>query len=156
MIEPLGQTRESQVDVGEDGIDNPIPIGERFFAGGRTSHRGYERDLLGITGETRIADIDPESGAVQLLPAGGNGLFLVNLEYRFPILGSLGGTLFFDAGNVWRDWREFNPDEIRYSAGFGMRYRSPIGPVRLEAGWNLDPQPGEDSVEIHLTFGNPF
>ena len=154
-IEPFDGGLSQQGDL-ETAGENPVPIGERFFAGGRTSHRGYERDLLGITGETRIADVDPLTGAVDLLPVGGNGLLLANLEYRFPVLGSLGGTLFLDVGNVWRDWRDFDFDDLRYGAGLGVRYRSPIGPVRLEFGWNLESEAGEDSAEIHLTFGNPF
>ena len=154
-IEPLEYGLDQ--DGGPEGSgENSIPIGERFFSGGRTSHRGYERDLLGITGETRIADVDPVSGAVDLLPVGGNGLALANLEYRFPVLGSLGGTLFLDVGNVWKDWRDLDVDDLRYSVGLGVRYRSPIGPVRLEVGWNLEAEAGEDSAEIHLTFGNPF
>ncbi len=149
-IEPL-EGRFSRV-----GEENPVPIGERFFAGGRTSHRAYERDLLGIDGSTRLVETDPETGGVELLPIGGNGLLLANLEYRFPIVGTLGGTLFLDAGNIWRDWRSVDLDEVRYGAGLGLRYLSPIGPVRLEVGWNLDRQIGEESSEIHLTFGNPF
>jgi len=136
--------------------NNPVPIGERFFAGGRTSHRSFGRDLLGIDGKTRIARLDEAGGVTELLPGGGNGLLLASLEYRFPIIGSLGGTVFGDAGNVWLDWRDLNFDEIRYGLGVGLRYRSPIGPVRLEVGWNLDTLPGESSTEVHLNFGNPF
>ena len=153
-IEPLaGRITE---DPATGTADNPVPIGERFFAGGRTSHRAFSRDLLGIDGKTRIARLDDEGRVVELLPGGGNGLLLVSLEYRFPLIGSLGGTVFGDAGNVWLDWRDVDVDEIRYGLGVGLRYRSPIGPVRLEVGWNLDTLPGEGSTEIHLNFGNPF
>lgn len=147
-IEPLGSGRDAA-----EGL-NPVPIGERFFAGGRTSHRAFERDLLGIDGVTRIAT--EEGGGVRLLPRGGNALLLLNLEARFPLTAALGGTAFLDIGNVWADWRDLDLDQIRYGLGAGIRYRSPIGPIRLEAGWNLDRQPGEGSVEFHLTFGNPF
>ncbi|MCB1053897.1 MAG: outer membrane protein assembly factor BamA [Acidobacteria bacterium] len=152
-IEPVG-AKLADVPLAEGGTDNPVPIGERFFAGGRTTHRAFGRDLLGITGETRIADLVGER--IDLLPAGGNGLLLANLEYRFPLVGALGGTVFADAGNVWRDWRDVDLSQVRYGLGLGLRYGSPIGPIRLEVGFNLDPQPGESSSEFHLTFGNPF
>jgi outer membrane protein insertion porin family len=153
-IEPVGDEL-GPVPLSEDQVDNPVPIGERFFLGGRTTHRSFDRDLLGITGVTRIAD-PTDDGGVELLPVGGNGLLLANLEYRFPILGALGGTVFADVGNVWRDWRDVDPEQLRYGLGVGMRYSSPIGPVRLEVGFNFDQEPGEDRVEVHLTFGNPF
>lgn len=153
-IESLGEP--VTVDPQTGATINPVPIGERFFAGGRTSHRAFDRDLLGIDGETRITRLDEDGRVVELLPGGGNGLFLLNLEYRFPVVGALGGTVFADAGNVWADWRDFDSDELRYGVGLGLRYRSPIGPVRLEVGWNLDTLPGEDSAEVHLNFGNPF
>lgn len=152
-IEPVG-ARLAEVPLAEGGTDNPVPIGERFFAGGRTTHRAFGRDLLGITGETRIADTT--GGRVDLLPAGGNGLLLANLEYRFPVVGALGGTLFADAGNVWRDWRDVDLSQVRYGVGVGLRYGSPIGPIRLEIGFKLEREPGESSSEVHLTFGNPF
>lgn len=143
------------VPLSEDELDNPVPIGERFFSGGRTTHRSFDRDLLGITGVTRIADPTGDGG-IELLPVGGNGLLLGNLEYRFPIIGPLGGTVFADLGNVWRDWRDVDPMELRYGLGVGLRYRSPVGPVRLELGFNLDREPGEDRLQVHLVFGNPF
>ncbi|MDY7092749.1 MAG: BamA/TamA family outer membrane protein [Acidobacteriota bacterium] len=153
-IEPVGDEL-GPVPLSEDQVDNPVPIGERFFLGGRTTHRSFDRDLLGITGVTRIADPTGDGG-VELLPVGGNGLLLANLEYRFPILGPLGGTVFADVGNVWRDWRDVDPEQLRYGVGVGLRYSSPIGPVRLEVGFNFDQEPGEDRTEVHLTFGNPF
>ncbi len=134
---------------------NPVPIGERFFAGGRTSHRAYDRDELGILGETLIAQTNTD-GSRRLVPVGGNGLLLANLEYRFPLADALGGALFVDAGNVWRDWQEIDPSELSYGVGVGVRYQSPIGPVRLEVGWKLDRLDGESPAEVFLSLGNPF
>ena len=132
-IEPLGSA--------------PVSLAERFFAGGRTSHRAYGRDELGIPGET----LD-ENGR----PVGGRGLLLVNLDYRFPVVGNLGGTLFADGGNVWRSYRDANPREMKWGLGIGLRYRSPIGPLRLEWGWKLDREIGESPSEIFVSFGNAF
>ena len=126
-------------------------IAERFFAGGATTNRGYDRDRLGIAGRTLFPDA---SG--KLVPAGGNGLFLVNLDFRFPIVGALEGTVFFDTGNVWPDWRDVGFADLRSGAGVGLRYLSPIGPIRVEVGWPLDPLHDDSPHVIFLSLGNPF
>lgn len=131
-IEPLG--------------DRPVSIAERFFAGGRTTHRAYERDRLGIPGETLLDGT----------PIGGRGLLLVNLDYRFPIAGPLGGTVFADAGNVWAEWRDVDLSEAKLGLGLGLRYSSPIGPLRVEVGWKLDREPGEPGSAVLISFGNAF
>ena len=150
-IEPLDPDAPRDPLVPPELASGLIPVSERFFAGGRTTHRAYERDTLGIPGETLI----PVAGAV--FEAGGNGLFLVNVDYRFPIAGNFGGTVFLDLGNVWADWRDLEPRDLKPGVGLGLRYRSPIGPVRLEIGWKLDPEPGEDTDPVFfLSLGNPF
>ncbi len=148
-IEPLG-ARGFSGDGPRALPSRRVPISERFFAGGRASHRAYRRDRLGIPGDTLIES----DGA--LVPVGGNGLLLVNLDWRFPIAGPVGGVVFADAGNVWSDWRNIDPGEIKPGAGLGVRYDSPIGPVRLEVGWKLDRLPGESPAVVFLSFGNPF
>jgi outer membrane protein insertion porin family len=129
-----------------------VPVSERFFGGGRTSHRAFERDQLGVVGETLL---ERDNG--DFLELGGNGLFIVNLDYRFPVAGPLGGTLFLDAGNVWADWRDFDASEIELGAGLGVRYLSPIGPIRLEIGWKIESDlPDADKPVFFFSFGNPF
>ncbi|HSM15035.1 MAG TPA: BamA/TamA family outer membrane protein, partial [Thermoanaerobaculia bacterium] len=145
-IDPIASPREA----GLDPID-AVPAAELFFAGGRTSHRAFERDLLGIPGETLFI----EEGR-KPYPLGGGGLALVNLEWRFPIAGPVGGTLFADGGNVWREVRDFDPADARWGVGAGVRYLSPVGPLRLEIGWKLDRQPWEDPYVWFLSLGNPF
>jgi outer membrane protein assembly complex protein YaeT len=129
-----------------------IPIAERFFAGGDASQRAYDRDELGIRGETLI--LNPNGGGY--VPVGGDGLVLFNLEYRFPILGDFGGTLFFDAGNVWPDWRSIRVDELKKGIGLGARYNSPIGPLRAGIGWKLDRDRGEPGYALFVNIGNAF
>ncbi len=124
----------------------PIPLSERFFAGGRSTHRAYMRDALGIPGDTLNRST----------PAGGTGLALVNLDYRFPVYGAFGGVVFLDSGNVWGDWRQMRLDKMKNGVGLGVRYASPVGPVRLEMGWKLDRLPGESPYEIYFSFGTPF
>lgn len=108
-----------------------IPLPERFFAGGAYSHRGFPENQAGprdlITG----------------FPIGGKALLVNNLELRFPLIGdNLGGVFFHDAGNVYSelknirfDWRQRDIRDFDYmvhSIGFGIRYRTPIGPVRVD------------------------
>lgn len=126
-----------------------IPLDERFFAGGRISHRAFSRFDLGIDGETRVREDDRRAAI------GGNGLVLLNLEYRFPLFGAVGGSVFLDSGNVWRDWRDVD-GRFRNGVGVGVRYLSPIGPLRLDVGFKLDRKPAESGYEIHFSFGNPF
>lgn len=143
-----------------------IPISERFFAGGRTTHRAYKRDFLGLRGRT-LCGPEPAPGETptcpavaatddDLLPVGGDGLALLNLDYRFPIAGPVGGILFVDSGNVWTRWQDVDPGEAKTGAGVGVRYLSAVGPLRLEVGWKLDREPGEDPYVVFLSFGNPF
>ena len=150
-IEPLDDQAELGPLVPPELPSALVPVSERFFAGGRTSHRAYERDQLGLIGETlfRVGE--------DLVESGGNGLFVLNLDYRFAISGPVGGIVFFDVGNVWADWRDMKPRDLKTGTGIGVRYRSPIGPVRLEIGWKLDPESGEDNDPVFfLSFGNPF
>ncbi len=140
-IEPLNEAVIDSV-LPPDLPSRYIPISERFFAGGRTTHRAYKRDRLGIPGETLIADPDAppddELDASSLAAVGGNGLLIANLEYRFPIAGPIGGTLFGDFGNLWADWRSINVAEGKPGIGTGVRYsltdRTDSGRGRLQAG----------------------
>lgn len=146
-IEPRSSTGGSQ----ELLPNQRVSIAERFFAGGSTSHRAYGLDELGIAGSTLLED-----DAGKFRPVGGNGLVLINLDYRFPIFGGFGGVVFADAGNVWADWRDLDPGELELGLGAGVRYLSPVGPLRLEIGWKADPDDSEDRYRIFLSVGNPF
>jgi len=124
-----------------------IPIHERFFAGGSNSFRGVEFDELG--------PVDPDS----LKPVGGKALVLLNFELCFPILPAFEnilGAVFFDWGNVFSKRRQVSLSAFRQAAGIGIRYRTPLGPVRLELGWNIDPEPGEKKILGFITIGHVF
>jgi outer membrane protein assembly complex protein YaeT len=129
-----------------------VPIAERFFAGGDASNRAYGRDELGIRGQTLI--LNPNGGGY--VPVGGDGLLLINLEYRFPVAGAFGGTVFFDSGNVWPDWRSIRWGELKNGIGLGARYNSPIGPVRAGIGFKLNREHGEPAYALFVNIGNPF
>ncbi len=150
-IQPYGRGATPDPLVPATLASARVPISERFFLGGRTTHRAYDRDSLGILGQTLV------ESAGQQVEVGGNGLFLLNLDYRFPISGDLGGTVFLDTGNIWADWRDFDAGDLKPGAGLGLRYRSPIGPLRFDIGWKLDREAFEDAAPtFFITFGNPF
>ena len=134
-----------------EGVLDDLPASERFFAGGDTTVRGFSLDRLG-TEETIT-----ETG----FPRGGNGVVVVNAELRFNVWGSLGMVGFLDAGNVFLRANDIDLTELRPAAGFGVRYRSPIGPLRIDLGFNLDPRqlvPGtqERRTVLHVSLGQAF
>jgi outer membrane protein assembly complex protein YaeT len=157
-IEPYQKLAGGDPNLPDDLPNSNVFIDERFFAGGRNTHRGYERDRLGVPNQTLICNQPAaECGPGDYQPVGGNGLLLVNLEYQFPVAGAFGGTVFYDTGNVWADWRDIDFSGLKPGAGVGVRYLSPIGPIRGEVGWPLDPELGEESKPVYfLSFGTAF
>ena len=121
-----------------------IPIYRRFFSGGPTSMRAYRMYYLG-----------PRDLAGN--PLGGEAVFLSNLEFRFPIYQDFRGVTFFDAGNVFYKVRDTSLGQIKYGAGFGLRYQTPIGPIGLELAWPLNPiNPTTDKMQIIFNIGQAF
>jgi outer membrane protein insertion porin family len=154
-IEAFQHLAAEDPELPENLPNADIFIDERFFAGGATTHRAYGRDDLGIRDRTLIPNVnDPKTFA----SVGGNGLLLLNLEYRFPLFRSqtFGGTVFYDAGNVWADWRDIDPGGVKQGAGLGLRYLSPIGPLRLDIGFKLRRETWESPYAVSVSFGNPF
>jgi len=132
--------------AGEETDNLEVPIATRFFAGGRTTHRAFPTDRLGIEGET-LTDGDPVGGAAMVL---------LNLEYRRPVHGPLEAVLLLDGGNVWAEAGDVTWGDMRWGVGLGLRYVTPAGPLRLEYGWKLDREEGESSGELFVSFGVPF
>src|SRR6266567_141535 len=120
-----------------------IPIDERFFNGGATTVRSFgERDL------------GPHDNHGH--PVGGEFFTVFNAEYTFPILGELQGAIFTDAGNLLPSSEDVGLNDLRYAIGAGLRYKLPIGPIRLDYGVNPDPRPDEDFGAFHFSFGFAF
>ncbi len=138
-IEPLGAGPSVPANL-------QIPFAYRFFAGGRTTHRAFDTDRLGIPGQTIIDDI----------AVGGNALILINLEYRRRIAGELFFAIFVDAGNVWASPSKVSFGDIRWGPGIGLSYFTPAGPLRAEYGWKVDAEPGESGGQFFISFGVPF
>lgn len=120
-----------------------VPIFERFFLGGATSLRGQR---------TRSVGPKDATGAV----IGGDKELLFSTELIIPIFTRFRFALFFDAGNAYGFGTDFDPTDLRLSAGAGFRFFSPLGPLRLDYGFNLDRQKGEKSGQINFTVGSPF
>jgi len=134
-----------------------VPIAVRFFAGGRVSHRAFPTDRLGVPGQTLLCpEQKPDCTVPERQPVGGAALALASLEWRVPLAGSFGATLFLDGGNLWAGFSQVHPEDLRWGAGLGLRFETPVGPVRLEYGWKLDRLPGESKGELFFAFGNPF
>ncbi len=119
---------------------------ERFFAGGGTTMRGFEQDILGPT-ETL------QDGTVR--PFGGEALFLFNNEIRFPIFGILHGVGFVDIGNVYPRISDFD-FTMRKSAGAGLRVKIKFIPLRFDYGLKLDRRPGESRGAFFFSIGQAF
>ena len=93
-------------------------------------------------------------------PTGGNAVVLLNGELRFPVWKDVGGVVFLDGGNVFRRVNEFDMGELRGSYGFGLRYKSPVGPIRIDLGFKLDRRVVAGVLEpptaIHFSLGQAF
>jgi outer membrane protein assembly factor BamA len=125
-----------------------LPLPERFFAGGDYGPRGFPVDEVG-----------PKAVAAsgEVYPAGGNALLLGGAEMRYNVTRSFQVAGFFDTGNVYPETRDLAVSDLRWSAGVGLRYRTPIGPIRLDWGYVLDPAPGDPGrSHFHLTIGHAF
>jgi outer membrane protein insertion porin family len=149
-----GTIASTAVVEGPEGVplfDEPVPFYKRYFLGGATSLRGWGR-----------YEVSPLSASG--LPIGGQSFVNFSTEVRVPIVGNLSGVLFFDGGNVWRDPWEFHLNELRYDAGPGLRYNTPIGPIRFDFGFQLNPIPGllvngvpqTRAMRVHFSIGQAF
>jgi outer membrane protein insertion porin family len=129
-IEPYGETKD-------------VPSNVRFFAGGPGSVRGF---LL-----NRVGPLDASGN-----PLGGSSLLEGSVELRFPLTDSISGALFVDFGNVWSTPFTYRLDDLRYGVGPGIRYLTPVGPLRLDIGFVIDRREGENSSRIEFSIGQAF
>jgi outer membrane protein insertion porin family len=149
-----------------------LPVFERFFLGGLNSLRGFEEREVGPTAPKTIPIPDEEGNPItdekgdpiyvetgEYDIVGGEKELLFNFEYLFPLIKEAGirGLVFFDVGNAYADDENIG-SEFRYSVGAGIRWQSPMGPLRLEWGYNLDPDPklDEKASQFEFSFGTMF
>lgn len=151
------------------GSSAAVPVEARFFSGGSNSVRGYDENSLGPTDT-----LTTSPGVVQKTVLGGRVLLLTNAELRFPLpllaRFRFSGAAFVDAGNVWEslgsiDLKHFRPfadradvvqEDYRYSVGVGIRYNTPVGPIRLDYGVPLKREAGLDNARFHVSLGQIF
>ena len=153
--------------AGEFNTEKPIPEPERFFAGGDTTNRGFALDTLGVRhepSETQRDTIDKNG-----FPIGGDATVVLMGELRVPVRGGLSVVGFLDSGNVFQRVSQVDLTELRGAVGFGVRYRSPFGPLRVDLGFKThvaeflcptsdDPAKRcpESRPALHISFGQAF
>jgi outer membrane protein insertion porin family len=127
-----------------------LPASERFFAGGDTTIRGFALDSVGV----------PETITINGFPKGGDATIILNAELRAHLFGDFGAVVFMDGGNVFARAADLDLSRLRGSVGFGGRYKSPIGPIRVDVGFKLDRRILGTQLEpryaIHLSIGQAF
>jgi outer membrane protein assembly factor BamA len=138
-----------------------VPLSQSFFSGGGSTLRGFPLDGAGPQRALPVCSnpADPATCSQITVPVGGPQLVILNSELRFPlgILPKLGGAVFYDGGNVYPSVGLQN-FFARYSnsVGVGLRYSTPVGPVRFDVGRNLNPVPGLSATQFFLTLGQAF
>ncbi|MFH0994129.1 MAG: outer membrane protein assembly factor BamA [Pseudomonadota bacterium] len=123
-----------------------LPPWQRFYLGGINSLRGFSWDQL--------SPKDQYGNNI-----GGDKFVQFNVEYIFPLIKDIGlmGVVFFDTGNLYDNNQDIDLSNLRQTSGFGIRWYSPMGPIRLENGFILDPKPGETSTgRWEFTMGQAF
>ncbi|MFW5908467.1 MAG: outer membrane protein assembly factor BamA [Desulfosalsimonas sp.] len=126
-----------------------LPDYEKFYLGGINSLRGFDwRDVC-------VFEEDEDGDEIKL---GGEKYVQLNAEFIFPLIKDAGlrGVLFYDTGNVYARGENVDLGDLRQSAGYGIRWYSPLGPLRLERGYILDRQEGEDSGRWEFSIGGVF
>ncbi|MCK5633010.1 BamA/TamA family outer membrane protein, partial [bacterium] len=133
-------------------FENIMPF-ERFYLGGAHSVRSYETDLCPPLGYFTGKD-----GVCCFVPQGGKTMFNCNLEVRFPLVHSLGAVLFQDFGAlVGKSKKDFGFSNMLVATGFGLRYKTPIGPLRFDIGWKWNKhRPTDYSYAWFLSLGHAF
>jgi outer membrane protein insertion porin family len=138
-----------------------VPTSQLYFSGGGTSLRGFPINEAGPQRLVPFCNVlQGQSGCVNVtVPVGGRQLFILNSELRFPlrIVEALGGVVFYDGGNVYSaiNFRNF-VDNYTNTVGIGLRYSTPIGPIRIDVGRNLNPVPGIRATQYYITLGQAF
>lgn len=141
--------------------DGPVPLSERFFLGGLNSVRGFRYKTLGPyeSDVFPLSSSEPTSRLMEVSSnVGGDKYLQGNAEFLFPIVPSVGvrGLLFYDVGNAFDEGESIELDLLRQSWGFGIRWFSPIGPLRFEWGFPLYPKEDEERQVFEFGVGSFF
>ena len=118
-----------------------LPLSEQFFFNGITTMRGFE-----------LSEPRPEDIGQMPFTVYGNSLLISNLEFRFPLWWELGGVVFYDSGSAFPYVSDFSFSKLVHAAGMGLRYATPLGPLRVDYTWDLS---GYDETLV-FSFGHAF
>jgi outer membrane protein insertion porin family len=126
-------------------FNKELPLFQRFYIGGLDTIRGV--------GYGKAGPLDATTGEAR----GGEKYAVANVEYIFPIIMEykFKGVVFVDAGRAWDKGEAWGSD-LRYTSGFGIRWHSPFGPIRVEYGFNLNKKPGESAGKVEFGMGSAF
>lgn len=130
-----------------------LPFNIRYFTGGTNSVRGWNRRELGPS----IPSFDDEGNFLTYVPTGGRSTFSFNVELRqqlSAIIPNFGMALFLDGGQVWENIESMDERPIQFGAGGGIRYQSPIGPIRVDIGYKLNPTDEDLNIFEGVNFGS--
>lgn len=138
-----------------------VPTSQLYFSGGGSSLRGFPIDEAGPQRIVPFCNVlSQQTGCVNVtVPVGGRELFILNSEARFPlrINKALGGVVFYDGGNVYSAISLPNfVNNYSNTVGIGLRYSTPIGPIRIDVGRNLNPVSGISATQYYITLGQAF
>lgn len=140
---------EMGVLIPREESDSPIP--KRFYAGGPGSHRGFAM--------RRLSPLVESNERARSIPIGGNSMITSSLEWRIPLITELEGVIFTDAGNVEAESFSYPWSRMNYAAGLGLKYDSPVAPIRFDVGYRLNKPERFESEPLfafHLTIGDAF
>lgn len=138
-----------------------VPVSELFFSGGGSTLRGFPLNGAGPQHDVPVCSDPADTSTCTRItvPQGGRELFIANSEVRvpLPLKKGLGFAAFYDGGNVFQhvgvsDFRANYTNTV----GIGLRYSTPVGPVRIDLGHNLNGLPGIKSTQIFITLGQAF
>jgi outer membrane protein insertion porin family len=150
-----------RIGLAQPYSNSRVPLSEAFFTGGGNSLRGFPLDGAGPQRSVQVCSSGSSTDCSYIqVPSGGNELLLLNSEARIPLSGikdGLGLAVFYDGGNVFptigfHDFTSLYTNNV----GLGLRYATPVGPVRIDLGHNLNPVAGVKSTQYFVSIGQAF
>lgn len=149
-----------RIGLAQPFSDSRVPLSEEFFTGGGNTLRGFPLDGAGPQRQVQVCNSGSSTDCSYIqVPAGGNEQLIINSEARIPIpiKRGLGLAVFYDGGNVFPrvGFHDF-ASLYTNSVGLGLRYATPVGPVRIDLGHNLNPVPGVKSTQYFVSIGQAF
>lgn len=149
-----------RIGLAQPFFGSRVPLSEEFFTGGGSTLRGFPLDGAGPQRQVKVCPKGSTTNCSYIqVPAGGHELLILNSEFRIPlpIKKNLGMVLFYDGGNVFPNVG-FHDFTSLYSnnVGTGLRYATPVGPIRIDIGRNLNPVPGISATQYFISIGQAF